>query len=177
MSISFNCKYCGKKIEAKDSAAGKTAKCPSCEKKIQVPKTQEEEDSELKLAPVDQSEEEKKKQLIMETYKLEQEILKERNVPEETSQQNEKEAADTSSFDLNEKELTQCIINYLTLMANGDLVDAEAPLKAIVPAGEKAIKILDQIALSDIPEPELEDIPPQVLSGLIRTLRTKIKQA
>ena len=30
------------------------------------------------------------------------------------------------------------------------------------------------IALSDIPEPELADIAPQVLAGLIRTLRSKI---
>ena len=34
--------------------------------------------------------------------------------------------------------------------------------------------IIDRIALSEIPEQELADIPPQVLAGTIRTLREKI---
>jgi hypothetical protein len=59
-------------------------------------------------------------------------------------------------------------------MVNGDLEQAETVSKSIVPYGQKALEILDKIALSEIPEPDLADIPQQVLSGLIRTLRSKI---
>jgi hypothetical protein len=36
------------------------------------------------------------------------------------------------------------------------------------------VKIIDRIALSEIPEPELADIPQQMLSGSIRALRNRI---
>ncbi len=39
--------------------------------------------------------------------------------------------------------------------------------------GQRAVNILDRIAVSEVPEPELADIPTQVLTGLIRTLSKK----
>jgi len=68
MTITFHCSHCNKKIEAQDSAAGKWAKCPSCHNKIYVPDLKADE--ELKLAPVDESEEERKKRLMAETHQL-----------------------------------------------------------------------------------------------------------
>jgi len=59
-------------------------------------------------------------------------------------------------------------------MADGELDQAEKIVKRILSAGDRALKILNDIAYSEIPEPELADIPKQVLSGLIRTLRTRI---
>ena len=38
----------------------------------------------------------------------------------------------------------------------------------------KAREILDRIATSEMPEPELADVPQQVLSGLVRGLRARI---
>jgi predicted RNA-binding Zn-ribbon protein involved in translation (DUF1610 family) len=37
MSISVDCQNCGKTLKAKDSAAGKTAKCPDCGEMIRIP--------------------------------------------------------------------------------------------------------------------------------------------
>jgi hypothetical protein len=59
-------------------------------------------------------------------------------------------------------------------MADGKLDEAQRTADLIAPYGRQAIKILDGIALSEIPEPELADIPQQVLSGLIRNFRTRI---
>ncbi len=59
-------------------------------------------------------------------------------------------------------------------MADGELDQAERLSNAIAPYHSRALDILDRIALSEIPEPELADIPQQVLSGLIRTLRNRI---
>jgi DNA-directed RNA polymerase subunit RPC12/RpoP len=166
MSIVFHCEHCGKKVEAPDGAGGKRAKCPACHNKVYVPSL--DADEELKLAPIDSGEEAKRKQLMDETFNLTQEILQEREVPEGQSE------AYRSVSEVNEKELTKNIILYLRQMADGELDEAISTADMIAPYRRQAVKILDTIAVSEMPEPELADIPPQVLSGLIRNLRTRI---
>ena len=166
MAITFHCNHCGKKVEAQNSAAGKWAKCPACHNKIYVPNLKSDE--ELKLAPIDETEEERKKRLIAETHQLTQDILQERDVPDSEV------GLGWAVPEISEKELTKNIIVYLRQMADGELDEAQKIADSIAPYGRQAVKILDKIALSEMPEPELADIPPQVLSGLIRNLRTRI---
>lgn len=59
-------------------------------------------------------------------------------------------------------------------MADDELDGGQTTADMIVPSGARAVKIIDKIALSEMPEPELADIPQQVLSSLIRNLRTRI---
>lgn len=167
MAITFHCDYCGKRIEAPASAGGKWGKCPACHNKLYVPSL--DSDEELKLAPIDEKDKARQKQLLDETHKLTQEILSESEIPDEAD-----ESATSASIASN-KELMKNIIIYLRQMANGELDEAERTVTAIVPCGSRAVKIIDEIAVGEIPEPELADIPPQVLSGLIRTLRTRIR--
>ncbi len=163
MSIAFHCDHCGKKIEAQDSASGKWGRCPTCHNKVYIPGLDSGE--ELKLASIDEGGETKQKELMTETYKLEQDILLEREDPA---------GADVSASQMSDKEITKNIILYLRQMADGELNEAEQVAGLITPCGSKAVEILDRIALSEIPEPELADISGQVLAGLIRTLRNKI---
>lgn len=166
MAIIFHCEYCGKKIEASDNAGGKWGKCPACHNKVYVPDLSADED--LKLAPIDATDLEEQKRLMDETHKLTQDILQEREVPEGPT------GAAASAPEISDKELTKNIIVYLRLMADGELDEAQRTADLIAPYGPQAIKILDKIALSEIPEPELADIHQQVLSGFIRNLRTRI---
>jgi hypothetical protein len=166
MAIIFHCDHCGKKIEASDSAGGKWGKCPACHNKLYVPSP--DSDEELKLAPIDESEEERKERLMAETHKLTQDILHEREAPNGLAE----DAEPVSQ--MSEKELTKNIIMYLRQMADGEVYEAQKIAGLIVPYGSRAVEILDTIAISEIPEPELADIHQQVLSSLIRTLRTKI---
>ena len=105
---------------------------------------------------------------MAETYSLSRKILEEREVPKSGSES----LSQPSS--MSEKQLTKNIIMYLRLMADGDLDQAQNIENLITPYGGRATAILDTIALSQMPEPELADVPPQVLSGLIRALRAKI---
>jgi phage FluMu protein Com len=171
MSITFHCEHCGKKIEAPDNAGGKWGKCPGCKNKVFVPSPSEQTD-ELRLAPLDTDDERKQKELIAETVRLRQDILSETAVPEEGVQP--KQAAARPGA-LSDAELTTLIIAYLRQMADGDLEEAERTAKSIIPEGPRALKILERIALSEIPEPELSDIPQQVLSGMIKNLRGRMK--
>ncbi len=164
MSIKFHCEHCGKKIDAPDSAGGKRGKCPACHNKIYVP--QMEADDELKLAPVDETEEERKKRLLAETFQLTQSILLEKDMPDGMGH--------NSSSSMEEDELTDTIIRYLRQMADGDLDAAQRTAEAIAAHRAQSREILDQIACSDPPDPRLQNIPAQVLSGLIRNLRTRI---
>jgi len=167
MPIVFHCEHCGKKIEAADSAGGKWGKCPACHNKLYVPNLNADI-GDLKLAPIDEKEEERRRQLMAETYQLTQDILQEREIPEGMAE------APQVPTEVTESELNQHILQYLRHMADGNLGESQRLVNVIAAQGQRAIKILDRIALSDMPEPELADIPPQVLSGLIRTLRNRI---
>ncbi len=166
MAITFHCEHCGKKIEAPDDKGAKRGNCPACHNKVYIPGPDSGE--ELELAPVDENEEARKKQLMTETHKLTQDILLERETP------NGAVEADVPVSRISDEELTKNIIVYLQQMADGELDQAQKTSDSIVSCGARAVKILDRIALSEIPEPELADIPLQVLSGLIRNFRTKI---
>lgn len=176
MSITFHCEFCGKKIQAKDEAGGKWGKCPSCHNKLYVPAPDAGE--ELKLAPVDESDEARQKQLMEETYKLTQDILQQRDVPEEPESATPAAAPVSGKSDkkgISDKKLTKNIIIYLQLMANGQLEKAEKVAGTLVGAGNDALEILDTIASDSVSYPQLAEIPHQVLSGLIDTLRNQIR--
>ena len=168
MSIAFHCEYCGKKIEAKDQDGGKWGKCPACHNRVYVPAADSGE--KLNLAPINEEELEKEKKLMAETYMLDQYILQQRDLPDSENSPENAEPNPLTDSD----ELTKHIITYLRQMAGGDLEQASITADAIIPHGHKAVEVLDKIALSEIPEPDLADVPPQVLAGLIRTLRTKL---
>ena len=173
MSITFHCEQCGKKIEAPDNAGGKWGKCPRCKSKVYVPQAQQQEEEELRLAPLDTDDEQKKRELLAEEVRLREEIMGETEAPPEGAVK--KEQADARPGAVSEAELTTIIIGYLRQMADGDLEAAEETATVIIPNSKKAVKILEHIALSQIPEPELADIPQQVLSGLIKDLRGRLR--
>jgi hypothetical protein len=173
MGISFHCEHCGRKIEAPDTAGGKWGKCPACHNKVYVPANTPPDD-ELRLAPIDTEEEQKRKKMVAEVDRLREKILNEKDIPEEgVVPKNQSDAPKPG--DLSNAELTIFIISYLRQMADGELDLAEQTAKAILPNGQNAIRLLEKIALSEIPEPEIADIPQQVLSGLIKSLRNRIR--
>ncbi len=176
MPISFHCDHCNKKIEAPDNAGGKWGKCPRCHNKVYVPAGKPTEpDDELRLAPIDTEEEIAHRKMIAEEARLRQEILNETNVPEEGAVPKNQTAAPSKPNNLSDAELNTCIISYLRQMADGELELAEQTAQMIIPNGSNAVRLLERIAFSEIPEPEISDIPQQVLSGLIKNLRSRLR--
>jgi hypothetical protein len=164
MSITFHCVHCNNKITAKDEAAGKWGLCPVCHNKVYIPDLNAEID-DLKLAPVNEEDEMKQKRLMAETYQLTRDILKER----------ENAAKDgTFSSLIDDKKLQTRIISYLRKMRDGKLTEAEELENQITPYGQQSLQLLDKIASSEIPEPELADIPRAILLTLIRNIRSNI---
>jgi hypothetical protein len=130
MAITFNCEHCGKKIEAPDSAGSKWGKCPACHNKVYVPSSNADE--ELKLAPIDTAELAEQRRLMAETYRIEQEILKEKD---EVLDDSAEKAVPV--YDISDNELTKNIIIYLRLMADGDLEQAERTASSIIHCGRR----------------------------------------
>jgi len=175
MSITFHCEHCGKKIEAPDIAGGKWGKCPGCKNKVYVPSKEAAAEDELRLAPIDTEEEKKQRALFAETVKLRQDILSETDLPPEEGTLSKNKAAAAKPGMLSDAELTTSIIAYLRQMADGELTEAERTAKTILPNGTRAVKVLERIALSEIPEPELADIPQNVLSVMIKNIRSRLR--
>lgn len=171
MAIVFHCQFCNKEIRASDEAGGKWGKCPKCHNKIYVPSIDpDQEEPELKLAPISEEELQRKRELMAETYKIQQDILDEREIPNNLT-----EPSSPTIRKLSDDELEKYVIMFLRQMAAGELEDAERTSKILAPHGKKVEEIIDKIALSEIPEKALAHISPNVLSGFIRTLRSKIR--
>jgi hypothetical protein len=172
MSTIVQCKQCNKKIEVPDKARGHRIKCPACAHIIQVDPPSPETD-ELRLAPLDENEENVRKQLLAERLEITESIFQEKPAPVE-SQTDDTDSPTESPTSEKTKNLRAAIIQYIRFMADGELDKAALLGKKIMVLGKSALPIIDELALNNAPETELADLPPQVLSGLIRTLRGKI---
>lgn len=164
MPIKFYCENCKKKVKAPDDSAGKYGSCPYCKHRCYIPRPRQEEEDELKLSPMDDSEETRYEQLLAESTSITENILQETRKP----------STSTSEDETDERELTKNIIVYLRQMADGELEDAQSTADKIVPYREQAIKILDRMATSEIPEPEVADVEGPLLHRLIKNLRTRL---
>jgi len=157
MPIVLHCHHCGKKISAPDKAGGKWGKCPACHNDVYIPDLSDDE--ELTLAPMDEEELKQKEELIAETHELTQDILRERQEPD---------VPEDSSGQISDKELRERVILYLRQMADGKLELAQETAEKIVPYRALAKNILDTIAVNEMPEPELADVPREVLTEFIK---------
>jgi len=164
MSISFTCEQCKKKVKAPDNAGGKWGSCPFCQHKCYIPSPETENDL-LSLAPIDEREKTRHGHLISETFLITKEILKENAIPDD-----EKKPRSPAA---NNNRLKDNITQYLICIAQGQLEQANKLAENIRSKGRAALDTLDEIA--ENPGPELADIAPGLLAGLIRKFRGQLK--
>jgi hypothetical protein len=165
MSISFHCEGCKKKIKAPDESGGKWGSCPFCNHRCYIPRPPSPDDEELKLAPIDESDETRYGRLMRETQAIKQTVLQEKDLPDQPS----------ADANLSEDEVLKQIIVHLRYVADGDLGMASEPMVKITANKESALALLKKMSKAERPEPELMDIPPKVLEGLIKNLYSKLK--
>ena len=166
MSISLHCESCKKKIKTPDDFGGKWGNCPFCNHRCYIPSPPAPDDEELTIAPLDDGDEAQYSQMMQETRALRQGVLQGQKLPDERS------SADAK---LSEKGLTKEIVVYLRYMADGELGLASGPMGKIIANKASGLAVLKRMAKADRPEPELQDLPPKVLKGLIKNLYSKLK--
>jgi len=168
MTISFHCQSCKKKIKAQDNAGGKWGKCPHCNLKCYVPLPPPTEEEELKLIPIEDEGYKDYEEKMRETENLTFDILHETMLEDENSPITEYTPAD-------EKKLWKKIIVYLRQMADGELDEAGSTTKGIARYGSHAKDIIIKMSQAELPEPELADIAPVVLKGLMKNLLSDLE--
>jgi len=163
MSISLHCECCKKKITAPDDAGGKWGKCPYCNHKSYIP-LPANEGEEVKLAPIDENEEMRYKEMMRETHHITETLLKQVEEPPEPGQKAK----------IDEKILTVRIISYLMLMAKSSFDEAQAVENKILPYRNQTKRVLENMLKADKPEPELANIPEKLLAGFIRNMLARM---
>jgi DNA-directed RNA polymerase subunit RPC12/RpoP len=168
MSISLHCESCKKKIKAPDATGGKWGKCPHCGHRCYIPLPKSNDEPELVLMPLDESDETQIAELMRETKDLTKEILTQIALPEDDP------VAAASTRISNEKEIIKYCILYLRQMADGELAAAEHTFSQLKKYKKPVLRTLASMARAEQPEPELADLPPTILQGLIRDVSTKL---
>jgi hypothetical protein len=165
MSISFHCESCKQKIKAPDSAGGKWGNCPYCKHRCYIPLPKDENEEELRLAPIDESEESKIGMLKTQTHVLTRQLLHETDMPVESPG-----AADA----IDEKTVIKTCILYLREIADGELDGAEKTFSRMKIYKRTSLRVLSSMGRAERPEPELADIPDKILQKLIQDASTKL---
>ena len=168
MPISFHCECCKKRIKAPDSAGGKWGNCPHCKHRCYVPSPPDDSEEQLTLAPIDENEESKYHEMKQKTFNLTKNILNEKDIPKENKK------AKPGANEYNERELIKNIIFYLRQMADGELDQAQRTVENIKPFKKQAQDLLKRMTRTERPEPELEDLSPTLLKGLIKNLSSQL---
>lgn len=168
MSISLHCESCKKKIKAPDEIGGKWGNCPYCKHRCYIPLPKSDNEPELVLMPLDESDETEIAELMRETKNLTKKILSQGDLPDEES------APTGGARTANEKEVIKQCILYLRQMADGELSAAGVTFSHLKKHKKPAIRILASMARAERPEPELSDLSGSILQGLIRELSTKL---
>lgn len=183
MPIVFHCEHCDKKISAPDEFGGKAGKCPHCQQRVFIPSPPDQLE-EIPLAPEDPNEERHRLQLLRETFKVQQQLNEHKEAPEQPGSQTPAPAGGALPFSDTDDDLgfasstgrasdaniTSLVEQYLVLMAKGSLDAATERADQIAAAGPKAKRVVEQMAMQDILEPSLANVPPSVISGYFKKL-------
>jgi hypothetical protein len=164
MSISFHCESCKQKIKAPDTAGGKWGNCPYCKHRCYIPMPKSDDEPELRLAPIDESEESKIGMLKTQTHVLTRQLLHETDMPVENT------TADT----VDEKTVIKTCILYLRQIADGELDGSESTFSRLKIHKRTSLRVLSSMGRAERPEPELADIPDKILQKLLQDASTKL---
>jgi hypothetical protein len=165
MAISFHCESCKQKVRAPDGAGGKWGSCPYCKHRCYIPLPRSEDEPELCLAPIEESEASRIDMLKSQTHVLTRQLLQETDLPEEV-------AGGTDAVD--EKAVIKMCILYLRQIADGELDGAENTISKLKVCKRTTLRILSSMSRAERPEPELSDIPDKILQKLIQDAGTKL---
>jgi hypothetical protein len=168
MSIEIRCENCGRKLKAPNDAAGKRSKCPSCGHEVYIP-TPEDQIDELPLAPEDEEEVAREKRLQEERRRLDRQMARERDdAPSGAGPRAGGSPAGTG------QSVESQVLGYLRAMRDADLGRAEQIIERIRPRRAEAIRILDKLTSDQIPPDEMQDVPPGVYQGFLKSLRSQL---
>ncbi len=194
MAIVFHCEHCTKKVSAPDQAGGKMGKCPHCGQRIFIPHPSEQIE-EIPLAPEDPQDSQRRKAMLQEQIRLQEELVQHTEAPEDSKSDgkataepapgdddlpfaftNEAAYAVASSKPAGGEGLEGVISQFIFLMAKGDLESADRLASQIAAKGPSALKKVEEMAMQDFLHPQTANVPPSVISGFFKKLLSKFQK-
>lgn len=171
MSIELHCPQCGKLIKAPDDAGGRHGKCPYCERKVYIP-TPETAIEEIPIAPIDEEELERERQLRKEALELAKVVTHDKTaVPEgesRTRSQAEAVVRETESPG-QVVDLSGEVERFVLAMRDSKLDKADQAVASLKRAGARGKDYVQGLMIDEMP-PEFENVPPPLLKGFLKTL-------
>lgn len=175
MSIEFNCPSCEKSIRAPDTAGGRYGKCPFCEVKVYIPSAPTDE-GEIGLAPVDEDEERRERELIRESVRYAAAFDKESDkLPPEgaggrasAGPRREAEPAPGEVIEVGDE-----VEAFVVAMRDSKLQDAERVLNRLKKAGARAKDYVEGLMLDPTPPP-IGNVPKPLLHGFLKSLLSRL---
>jgi len=175
MGIEFHCTHCTKLIRAPREAGGKRGKCPYCKQSVYVP-TPPEDLEPLGVAPLDSNEEQSEKALADEALRVQAALAHENESPPETGRE-QSGAADAvgrppGAGDV--VDLESAIVRFVQAMQASRLEEADSLCAELSRRPRRAREQVQRMMVDEIPPPGLEDVPPALLKGFLRTLLERL---
>lgn len=175
MGIEFHCTRCNKLIRAPDSHGGKRGKCPYCKGSVYVP-TPPQEGEEIDLAPVDEKDERTRAELEAETRRLQGELAREDQDPSE-SRGSARGGGEWSGRGVQGEpgvDVGPLVIRFVRAMQGSLLDEAEEIVAELKPHVHRAREHIQALMVDEMPAPGLENIPPGLYKGFLRTLLERL---
>ena len=169
MSIDIHCPQCEKLIRAPDNAGGKYGKCPYCETKVYIPAL--DEGGEIPLAPLDEEEERRERELIRESVRYAAAFDKESDklppegaAPRGGGGRQVHEPPPGEVIDIGDE-----VEAYVMAMRDSKLDDAERVIRTLKSAGARAADYVEGLMLDPAPPP-LGNVPKPLMMGFLKSL-------
>ncbi len=172
MSIEFNCPSCEKSIRAPDTAGGKYGKCPFCEVKVYIP-SPPSEGEEIGLAPIDEDEERRERELIRESVRYAAAFDKDPDkLPPEGAEgrggagarRMAEPAAPGEVFEVADE-----VEAFVVAMRDSKLQDADRVVARLKRAGARSKDYVEGLMLDPTPPP-IGNVPRPLLIGFLKSL-------
>jgi phage FluMu protein Com len=183
MPIEIHCVHCNKLVRAPDNAAGRRGKCPYCHNEVYVP-TPPEEIEELDLAPEDDDWRKRKRALDEEAKAIGDALRHEKEVPEDGAPGGGEQlddiplAGDASApaggSTSSRQGVEGLVIEFLVAMKNSQLDKAEEVAGQLKGQSAATQAFVQQLSMDPMPPPEVGDLAPGVMKGLLKDLVSRL---
>ena len=176
MSVELHCPQCGKLIRAPDHSGGKHGKCPYCQRRVYIPLPSDNLET-LELAPIDEAEDQREEALKRESTSYAARVAHDVIGPPPDS-----DPARTSTVDGVRRpevageviDIGETVERFIVAMRDSKLDDADQAVAELTQAGTRAKDYIQGLMVDEMP-PKIENVPPPLLKGFLKTLLGRLR--
>ena len=172
MPIEFHCTKCERLIRAPDDAGGKRGKCPHCKESVYIP-TPPDPTDEIGVAPLDDDLIKSERKLRQESIRYSAALDHEQGEGYDTAEPPAAEGGVPMSR-VTSVDIGETVREYLMAMKASDMSTADDAARRLKSRAAQAKAEVQRMLVDQMLPPDMEDIPPPVYKGFLRTLLSRL---